>query len=116
MRKRYLTVKEVADFLWLSPRTVYELARQGQIPAYKFGHQWRFPYGEVVQLTLERVWDYIRRRDQQLLRTPQSPPRGRTYLERYLRRTWKVMESQRQGTSATCLSTGTGSAPEFKKQ
>lgn len=39
----YLTINEVADLLRLGERTVYELARTGQLPgAAKVANKWRF--------------------------------------------------------------------------
>jgi excisionase family DNA binding protein len=36
------TVEEVAKALKLHPYTVRRLSREGKIPAFKFGGQWRF--------------------------------------------------------------------------
>jgi len=36
------TVEEVAEALKLHPYTVRRLSREGKIPAFKFGGQWRF--------------------------------------------------------------------------
>ncbi|MBM3244445.1 MAG: helix-turn-helix domain-containing protein [Candidatus Omnitrophica bacterium] len=40
--KEILTAKEVADYLNLHPLTVHKYARQGKIPAFKIGTDWRF--------------------------------------------------------------------------
>ena len=37
-----MTVEEVAKYLKLKPQTVYKWAKEGQIPAAKFGKEWRF--------------------------------------------------------------------------
>jgi excisionase family DNA binding protein len=37
-----LTTKEVADYLHLHPLTVHRYAREGKIPAFKIGTDWRF--------------------------------------------------------------------------
>jgi excisionase family DNA binding protein len=37
-----LTVREVADYLRMHEMTIYRMARQGEIPAYKVGNRWRF--------------------------------------------------------------------------
>ena len=37
-----LTVKQVAEYLQLHPRTVSNKARKGEIPARRVGGQWRF--------------------------------------------------------------------------
>lgn len=36
-----LTVAETGRLLRLSPSTVRRLARRGELPALRFGHQWR---------------------------------------------------------------------------
>ncbi len=40
--KTVLTIKEVAKFLGVHPMTVYKFAKQGKIPAFKIGSDWRF--------------------------------------------------------------------------
>jgi excisionase family DNA binding protein len=37
-----LTVKEVSELLRVNRRTVYKLIRQGRIPAFRIGTDWRF--------------------------------------------------------------------------
>ena len=37
-----MTIREVADFLKIKERTVYNLAQKGEIPAFKQGRQWKF--------------------------------------------------------------------------
>ena len=36
-----MTVEEIAEYLSLHPLTVRRLARDGEIPAFKVGRQWR---------------------------------------------------------------------------
>ena len=38
----FLTVSEVAKYLRLHKQKVYRLSQNGDIPAYKFGREWRF--------------------------------------------------------------------------
>jgi len=40
--KEILTAKEVADYLNLHTLTVHRYAREGKIPAFKIGTDWRF--------------------------------------------------------------------------
>ncbi len=40
--KEILTTKEVAEYLNLHPLTVHRYAREGKIPAFKIGTDWRF--------------------------------------------------------------------------
>jgi excisionase family DNA binding protein len=47
MGDHILTVKEVAAFLKVNDRTVYRLATDGKIPAFKVGASWRFKQAEL---------------------------------------------------------------------
>jgi excisionase family DNA binding protein len=38
----WLTVKQLASYLQLSPAKVYELAKREEIPSVRIGNQWRF--------------------------------------------------------------------------
>lgn len=40
--KMILTAKEVAEYLDIHPLTVHKYAREGKIPAFKIGTDWRF--------------------------------------------------------------------------
>ncbi len=40
--REILTAKEVADYLNLHTLTVHRYAREGKIPAFKIGTDWRF--------------------------------------------------------------------------
>ncbi|MDD5347266.1 MAG: helix-turn-helix domain-containing protein [Candidatus Omnitrophica bacterium] len=40
--KEILTAKEVAEYLHIHPLTVHRYAREGRIPAFKIGTDWRF--------------------------------------------------------------------------
>ncbi|MBZ0130438.1 MAG: helix-turn-helix domain-containing protein [Rhodobacteraceae bacterium] len=42
-----LTVPEVAVLLKVAEKTVYTMARKGQIPAFKVGGQWRFRHDDI---------------------------------------------------------------------
>jgi excisionase family DNA binding protein len=37
-----LTVKEICELLKFHPTTVYKLLRQGEIPSFRIGTDWRF--------------------------------------------------------------------------
>jgi len=41
LMKEILDLKEVAEYLRLNKRTVYNLVRKGEIPGTKIGRQWR---------------------------------------------------------------------------
>lgn len=47
MNDQILTVKEVADYLKVNERTIYRLATEKKIPAFRVGASWRFKKDEV---------------------------------------------------------------------
>ncbi len=47
MTDKWLTVREVAEYLKLSTDLVYKFAQQGKIPVSKIGNQWRFDREEI---------------------------------------------------------------------
>jgi len=47
MAKDILTVREVAEYLQVTERTLYRLAQEGKIPAFKVGNSWRFRRGDL---------------------------------------------------------------------
>ncbi len=42
MPEDILTIREVADYLKVTERTLYRLAQDGKLPAFKVGNSWRF--------------------------------------------------------------------------
>jgi excisionase family DNA binding protein len=47
MDDRFMTLKEVAQYLHLNERTVYKWAQEGTIPGSKLGSTWRFRRSEI---------------------------------------------------------------------
>lgn len=47
MTKEIMDVKEVAEYLALSPTTIYRMLTSGEIPNVKVGGQYRFPKGVI---------------------------------------------------------------------
>lgn len=41
-RPSIMTVNELAKYLRLHEQTVYKMAKEGRLPAYKVGSRWRF--------------------------------------------------------------------------
>jgi PTS system nitrogen regulatory IIA component len=50
-----MTVEEVAEYLRVSERTVYDWAQKGEIPAGKLGTSWRFKRGEIERWVNQRL-------------------------------------------------------------
>lgn len=44
-----LTIKQVADYLKVTERTIYRLAAAKRIPAFKVGGTWRFSRADLDQ-------------------------------------------------------------------
>lgn len=42
-----LTIKQVADYLKVTDRTIYRLAAAKKIPAFKIGGTWRFSRADI---------------------------------------------------------------------
>ena len=55
MEDDILTIEEVAKYLRVSDRTVYDWAQKGEIPAGKIGTVWRFKKSEVENWVNERI-------------------------------------------------------------
>ena len=49
MQSKFLTIDEVAKYLRLNKMKLYRLAQHGDIPAYKFGREWRFRMDRIEQ-------------------------------------------------------------------
>ncbi|MCL2763372.1 MAG: PTS sugar transporter subunit IIA [Treponema sp.] len=50
-----LTIEEVAKYLRVSERTVYDWAQKGEIPSGKIGTAWRFKKSEIEQWVNDRL-------------------------------------------------------------
>ena len=44
-----VTIKEVSDYLKVADKTIYRMAMEGKIPAFKVGGSWRFYRHEVLE-------------------------------------------------------------------
>lgn len=50
--KKIFTIKELSEHLRVHPTTIYRLLRQGRLPGFRVGSNWRFS-----RETIER-WEY----------------------------------------------------------
>ena len=50
-----LTLDEVAAYLKAGKRTVYRLAANGKLPAFKLGGTWRFRRGDLDKWIASRI-------------------------------------------------------------
>jgi len=49
MDREIMTVEQVADYLQISKKSVYQLVREGKLPACKVLNKWRFNRHTVKQ-------------------------------------------------------------------
>lgn len=49
-----MTIKQVAEYLKISPRTVYKLVKEGAIPSFKIMNMWRFEQSKIDQWIQEK--------------------------------------------------------------
>ncbi len=61
--KEIMTTKDVAEYLNLHPLTVHKYARQGIIPAFKIGTDWRFHRKYIERWIREKLNSNLSRKD-----------------------------------------------------
>jgi excisionase family DNA binding protein len=49
-----MTVKEVSELLRIHETTVYKMVKEGKIPAFKIGSDWRFLKHRIVRWLAEQ--------------------------------------------------------------
>ena len=52
-----LTLRQVAEFLKVTDRTIYRLAAAKKIPAFKVGGTWRFSKAEITEWIQQQTQD-----------------------------------------------------------
>jgi len=62
--REIMTTKEVADYLNIHPLTVHKYAREGKIPAFKIGSDWRFHKKYIEKWIREKLDDNLRGKEQ----------------------------------------------------
>ena len=63
MEDDILTIEEVAKYLRVSERTVYDWAQKGEIPDGKIGTVWRFKKSEIEKWVNERLSSNIKKEE-----------------------------------------------------
>ena len=54
MPEEILTIREVADYLKVTERTLYRLVQDGEVPGFKVGGSWRFRRGDLERWITQR--------------------------------------------------------------
>ncbi len=69
--KEIMTAKDVADYLNLHPLTVHRYAREGKIPAFKIGTDWRFHKKYIERWIQEKLsLNVVKCKERNLQKTP----------------------------------------------
>lgn len=80
-----LTVKEICELLRVHPSTVYKLLREGKIPGFRIGNEWRFRRDVIMRWMISTVYGnsasekshrYRHRWEKSPSSAQVSPPRG----------------------------------------
>jgi excisionase family DNA binding protein len=58
--RKILTLEEVSEMLHVVPATVYKLTREGKIPSFRVGTEWRFRKGQIERWVAEKSMDNLR--------------------------------------------------------
>jgi len=56
-KEQLLTLQDVADFLQIKERTIYDWVKKGKIPGFKLGNVWRFKREDIDCWIEERKQD-----------------------------------------------------------
>ncbi len=56
-KKAVMNVVEVSEYLSVHPQTVYKYTREGKIPAFKIGDDWRF-YTDSIERWIKEKEEY----------------------------------------------------------
>jgi excisionase family DNA binding protein len=51
-----LTVREISNLLRLHSATVYKLVKQGKIPSFRIGSEWRFRKDVIMRWMAHGLW------------------------------------------------------------
>ena len=74
-----VTIKQVADYLKVTERTIYRLAAAKKIPAFKVGGMWRFSRADIENWIKQQSMDALDTgRDAHILAKAQSKNGKRT--------------------------------------
>ena len=49
IRSKYLTVAELSEYLQIHRTTIYRMLRQGKLPGFRIGSDWRFSLEAIEQ-------------------------------------------------------------------
>jgi len=63
MNERTLTIKELAKYLNVTERTIYNLLERGELPGFKVGANWRFRKEDINKWIEENMKNKTKGKD-----------------------------------------------------
>jgi excisionase family DNA binding protein len=60
-RRRILTVSELAEYLHVTRPTIYRALREGKLPGFRVGSDWRFKAEAIEQWQRDQMKDNTRK-------------------------------------------------------
>jgi len=64
--KEIMDLRDVAAYLSVHPATIYKYAREGKIPAFKFGSDWRFHRKMIDEWIHDKVRYNTQKKDRRM--------------------------------------------------
>jgi excisionase family DNA binding protein len=55
MQSKYLTVDELSEYLQVHKTTIYRMLKQGKLPGFRIGSDWRFSLEAIKQWQLDQI-------------------------------------------------------------
>lgn len=69
-KKAVMNVREVSEYLDIHPQTVYKYTREGKIPAFKIGDDWRFYTASIEKWIKEKEEFNVRKKERRRNQAP----------------------------------------------
>ena len=55
MQGKYLTVAELSEYLQIHRTTIYRMLKQGKLPGFRIGSDWRFSLEAIKEWLRDRI-------------------------------------------------------------
>jgi excisionase family DNA binding protein len=62
-RIQFLTVSELSDYLHVTKTTIYRMLREGKLPGFRIGSDWRLNVDAIEQWQRDQMNDNARKPD-----------------------------------------------------
>lgn len=118
MSENLIDIKQTAEYLQMNKMTVYKLAREGKIPAFKVASEWRFRKDLIDAWLMNQIKD--RPDFEQITTTQQSKTGGRILIvdddqaiQDYFERTLKDYTIEKASSGEEALAVIRNNKPEL---